>query len=136
MRKYFYISIGGALGAVLRIVIKDMSILDFNGKIPYDTLIINVVGCFTLALFLTVAFEVMEMDTNIRIGLSTGLLGAFTTFSTFCMETTILIWDGQYFQSLVYVALSLGLGLLGAYLGVVLARKVVTRLVGNVAEGS
>lgn len=136
MRKYIYISLGGALGAVLRVSVKGMPILDFDGKIPYDTLIVNVIGCFTLALFLTVAFEVMELDADIRIGLSTGLLGAFTTFSTFCMETTILIWAGQYLQVIAYVVFSFGLGFLGAFIGVVLARKVIARLADNAAEGS
>jgi len=136
MRKYIYISIGGAVGAVLRAGARDLSALDFDGKIPYDTLIINIIGCFILALFLTIAFEILEIDADIRMGLSTGLLGAFTTFSTFCRETVELIWSGQPLPAFIYVALSIGLGFLGAFFGVVLARKVVAGLENRIAEGS
>ena len=136
MRNYIYIAIGGAAGAVLRAGAREMAILDFNGKIPYDTLLINIIGCFILALFLTVAYEILEIDADIRIGFSTGMLGAFTTFSTFCRETAELIWAGQTLPAFIYVTLSIGLGFLGAFIGVVLARKVVSVLANKVAEGS
>lgn len=136
MRKYIYIAIGGAVGAVLRAGARGISALDFNGKIPYDTLLINIIGCFLLALFLTVAFEILEIDADIRMGFSTGLLGAFTTFSTFCRETVELIWAGQTLPAFIYAALSIGLGFLGAFFGVVLARKFVAGLANRIAEGS
>ncbi len=124
------------MGAGLRAGARNLPALGFDGKIPYDTLLVNILGCFILALFLTVAFEILEIDVDIRMGLSTGLLGAFTTFSTFCRETIELIWAGQHFPAFIYVALSIGLGFLGAFFGVVLARKVVAGLANRIAEGS
>lgn len=123
MKKYVYVAMGGAIGAVLRVAVKNTAFLDFKTALPVDTLAVNIVGCFLLALFMTVALEVMEVDADIRMGISTGLLGAFTTFSTFCRETMELFWDGQYFHAGIYVILSLGGGLAAAFLGVILARK-------------
>ncbi len=131
MKKYLYISIGGAIGAVLRVALRNVSFLDFKTNIPVDTLIINILGCFLLALFMTVSLEVLEVDAEFRMGVSTGLLGAFTTFSTFCKETIEIYSNGQYFSAGAYVMLSFGLGFAGAFLGVVLARKWVARISRN-----
>lgn len=128
LKKYFYISIGGALGAALRYAISINHIWIYNENIHFNTLIINVTGCFILALFLTVAFEVMEIDADIRLGVSTGFLGAFTTFSTLCNETVELIADNEYFAAMIYVTASTILGLAAAYFGVVLARKSINKL--------
>ena len=84
MRKYIYILIGGALGAAFRVVVENIHIWNYHGNISTNTVIINTVGCFTLALFLTVNYEVFEINPDIRLGVATGLIGAFTTFSTFC----------------------------------------------------
>lgn len=128
MKKYLYISIGGAIGALLRVALRNASFLDFKTNIPVDTLIINILGCFLLALFMTASLEVLEVDAELRIGISTGLLGAFTTFSTFCKETMVLYSNSQYFSAGAYVLLSFGLGFAGAFLGVILARKWIAKI--------
>nr|WP_312577572.1 CrcB family protein [Sedimentibacter sp.] len=129
MRKYIYISLGGMIGAVLRMVLKNVHLWGYYGNIPTDTLFINITGCFILALFLTVAFEVLEIDVDIRLGISTGLIGAYTTFSTLCKETASLIVAGGYYSAILYVALSAILGLFAAYIGNISGRKIITKLV-------
>ena len=119
MRKYIYISIGGALGAVLRLAIMRNP---YNGNFPLNTLAINIVGTFILALFLTTAYETMEIDVYLRLGVSTGFLGAFTTFSTLCKETASLMVSGEYILAISYIIVSAMLGLAAAYFGVALAR--------------
>ena len=128
MQKYIYISIGGALGSVLRLLIGNAHIGNYNGIFPLNTLAINIVGTFTLALFLTVAYEIMEIDADLRLGVSTGFLGAFTTFSTFCKETASLMTGGEYFTAVAYITISAILGLAAAYLGMILARETVVKL--------
>ena len=123
MRKYLFIGAGGFAGAVLRFYIKGIHIFHYKETMPLDTLIINVVGCFILGLFLTVALEVWEIYTNIRLGIATGLLGAFTTFSTLCKEAYILIIKGDYYSAISYVTLSIMLGIAAVYFGTVLARE-------------
>ena len=129
MKKYVYISIGGALGAALRLYIKNIHIWNYHENIPLNTLLINVSGSFILALFLTFALEVMEVDADIRLGVSTGFIGAFTTFSTLCKETVLLIYAGDYFSAISYVTVSTMLGLSAAYFGIVLARELILKIV-------
>lgn len=124
MKKYLFIAAGGALGAISRYLIKNIHIINGGSSFPVNTLLINVTGSFLLALILTIAFKYWSFDTNIRLGIATGFLGAYTTFSTMCKETSNLIMKGMYSSATLYISLSLFLGLLFVYLGVVSAHKV------------
>lgn len=132
MRKYIFIGIGGILGAILRYYIKNIHIYHYKEAIPLNTLIINITGSFILALILTIAFEVWEFDSDIRLGIATGFLGAYTTFSTMCKETVTLINNGYYFSAISYLTISTMLGLGVTYLGTVVAREAVSLLVNNI----
>lgn len=129
MRKYIFIGIGGIAGAVLRYVLKGIPIYHYHENMPLNTLIINVTGCFILAVVLTVAFEVWKFDAAIRLGIATGFLGAFTTFSTLCKETAGFIQQGYYFSAVSYITVSAMIGLAAVYFGIVVAREVVSELV-------
>lgn len=129
MKKYIFIGGGGFIGAILRFFIEGIHIYNYKENIPLNTLIINITGSFLLALILTIAFDVLEIDANIRLGIATGLLGAFTTFSTMCKETTRLIINGDYFSAISYITISTLLGLSAAYFGIVVAREVVAKLI-------
>ena len=134
MRKYKFIALGGMLGAILRYIIKSIHIYNYNGVIPINTLIINVSGAFLLALILIITFEVYEFDSDLRLGIATGFLGAYTTFSTLCKETVNLMKQGDYFSAIYYIGLSTIIGFVAAYFGVVIARKVVSKFVNNQKE--
>lgn len=125
MGKYIYISIGGAVGAVLRQLAGGLNILGYEGAFPLNTLMINITGSFLLALFVTIVFEKIEIDPGLRIGISTGFLGAFTTFSTFCKESVWLMESGRFGLSFMYISCSVFLGIFAAFLGIVLARRFV-----------
>jgi CrcB protein len=129
VRKYIYISIGGVLGAVSRYLINGIHIYHYHENVPVNTLVINVAGSFLLALILTTAIEVWEFDADLRIGITTGFLGAFTTFSALCKETVGLLNEGFYFSAISYITVSTMLGLAAAYFGIVLAREAVSKLV-------
>ena len=122
MLKYLYIGAGGAVGAILRYAIKEIKIGQNAVRIPADTLFINVFGCFLLAFIFTVALETLAFGSDLRLGLTTGLLGAFTTFSTLCKETAILITQGFYISAVFYVLLSIFLAFFAVYAGTALAR--------------
>jgi len=131
MRKYIFIGIGGMLGAILRYVIKNIHIYHYKEVIPINTLLINISGCLLLALILTIAFEVFEFDADIRLGVATGFLGAYTTFSTLCKETVNLMNQGDYYSALSYIGFSTMLGLAAAYFGVILAREVISKFINK-----
>jgi len=128
MRKYLYIMAGGALGAVSRVAVKNLNIAGYHGSFPLNTLIINVTGSFVLALFLTLTLDVFEFDADLRLAVSTGFLGGYTTFSTLCKETAALISGGMYGSAGLYIAASTLLGLAAAYAGVIAARAAALRL--------
>ena len=124
LRKYIFVGGGGFIGAILRYSIEQIQIYNYQEKVPLNTLFINISGAFLLALILTAAFEVWEMDADIRLGITTGLLGAYTTFSTLCKETVGLMQSGDYYSAISYITVSTMLGLGAAYFGVVLSRKI------------
>jgi len=128
MRKYIFIGCGSFAGAVLRYLIKGFHIYNHHENIPLNTLFINVLGALIIAFILTIAYEVWAFDSDARLGLTTGLLGAFTTFSTLCKETVGLLRDGYYFSAISYLTVSVTLGLASAYLGVILARKIGSKM--------
>jgi CrcB protein len=125
MKKYVLIASGGALGAVARIAVEHADVWNNGGTFPINTLLVNVSGSFVLALVLALSLEILQLDPAVRIGLSTGFLGAFTTFSTFCKESMALIDKGEYAAAAAYLFLSPALGLAAAFLGIVVAREVV-----------
>lgn len=129
MRKYILIGIGGFFGAIGRYLIKLIVIGGYRENIPLNTLFINIFGSFLLALILTLALEVWVFDPDIKLGVTTGFLGAFTTFSTFCKETVTLLRAGDYFSAISYLTVSVGLGLGAIYLGMILARELGPKLV-------
>lgn len=131
MRKYIFIGIGGFLGAIFRLFIKLIPIQNYHELVPLNILFINITGSFILALITTVALEVLNMDSDLRLGICTGFLGAYTTFSTMCKEAITLIDKGYYFSAITYLTNSIFLGIAAAYLGVVVAREIVYKLVNR-----
>lgn len=134
MRKYIYIGCGSFIGAVLRYLIKGIQIYNYHENVPLNTLFINILGAFIMAFILTIAFEVWTFDSDIRLGVTTGFLGAFTTFSTLCKETVGLMQNGDYFSAISYMTVSVMLGLGAAYLGIVVAREVGSKFAGKRAK--
>lgn len=124
MRKYLYIGCGSFVGAALRYLIKNIQVCGYQENIPINTLFINVLGSLIIAFISTVAYEVWAFDADLRLGLTTGLLGAFTTFSTLCKESVGLLQSGYYFSAILYMTVSVVLGLSAVYFGVVAARKI------------
>lgn len=131
MRKYIYIGLGGFFGAMLRIVFKSIDLHNINGLFPINTLLINVFGSFLLAIFLTICIEVLEIDPDIRLGVATGFIGAFTTFSTVCKEVVIIFEQGHYFLAITYTLISVFLGIAAVYIGTIIAREFIPKSVNR-----
>lgn len=130
MKNCLYIGLFGFLGAVLRFFIKSINICSYKEAVPISTIIINVTGSFILALIFT-TFEVIKVKEEIRLGIATGFLGAFTTFSTLCKDAITLINNGLYFSALSYVTVSTLLGLCSAYLGIIVGREYISKIISK-----
>jgi CrcB protein len=123
MVNILYIAGGGAAGALLRYWVSN-GIHGLLGRgFPYGTLAVNVIGSVLIGYLYIVLLERFEHSVQLRAGLMVGLLGAFTTFSTFSLETLSLIQGGEHIKATLNIILSVVLCLCGCWLGMVLGRQ-------------
>jgi fluoride exporter len=122
--KPLWIGVGAFLGANLRYLLQNWAAARWGPDFPYGTLIINVSGSFILGFFITLVTQRVSVSPEWRAFVAVGLLGGFTTFSSFSVETLNLLQTGRWLPATLYLAGNVCLGLLGAYLGVILARAV------------
>ncbi len=121
MRTISGVALAGALGALVRWGLGSV-IGERFPAFPWATMAINVTGSFLLGLLFVVLTERTTASPAMRLALTTGLMGAYTTFSTFSLETFRLMEDGSYAAAGLNVAGNLVLGLLAVALGVSLGR--------------
>ena len=109
--------IGGGLGAVARYLLQG-AVYRFTGaSFPYGTIVVNILGCFTIGLLMSSMEERFMAAPSLRIFLTIGILGGFTTFSSFAWETLGLLSVKDVLRAALYVGGSIFLGLLGTLLG-------------------
>lgn len=121
---YLYVGIGGFIGSILRYLV---GIVLYNGQnsFPFVTLFVNLFGSFLLAYVTFRIFEKFTLSNRVKVAVTTGVLGSFTTFSALSVETITLLENGLILLTLIYVSLSLIGGLFMAYLGYLCKGKVV-----------
>ncbi|MDQ7028413.1 MAG: fluoride efflux transporter CrcB [Ardenticatenia bacterium] len=118
MRTVFMVALGGAIGAVLRYIVSGyVQQMTRSAPLPYGTLAVNVMGCFVIGL-LSQAVEYRGIFTSdSRALLFVGVLGSFTTFSTFSNESLDLWRRGEEAFALMNIGVHVGLGLIMIWLG-------------------
>lgn len=123
MVKIILIGIGGAIGAVSRYIVSGLDYKYSYGIFPVSTLIVNLSGCLIIG-FLWGLFEVVAISSNIRMFIFIGILGGFTTFSTFALENFNLFRDAEGNIALINIFLSNILGIGFVYIGYFSARVI------------
>ena len=118
------IAVFGAAGAVARYTVSGWAYRALGEEFPYGTLAVNLIGCFLLGAIVHVNQTTELIPFELRKGLTIGLLGAFTTFSTFGYETLQRLQTGQLWIGLLNIAANVVLGLLAVWIGVTIARLV------------
>ena len=116
------IGLGGALGAMLRFVLGNSLTKVLGGNWPYGTFVINLAGCFLMGVLMTIIVERGLLPPIWRMFLCVGLLGGFTTFSSFGFEGFTLLVEGRLVESIFYIGGSLICGLMAVTMGVIAAR--------------
>jgi len=117
------VALGAAIGGVLRYVIGQFFLQRLGPGFPYGTLFINVSGCFLIGIIAElVATRAFGVTTTVRLFATTGILGGYTTFSTFSLDAITLFGEGAQLLSLVYMAGSVILGFFASYAGLIVAR--------------
>ena len=123
MKVLFAIAAGGAAGALLRFWLANGVYAWLGRGFPYGTLVVNAVGSLVMGVLYVLFIERMDVPLEWRAAILIGLLGAFTTFSTFSIETLALIEDREHDKAILNIALSVTLCLLAVWIGIVTGRK-------------
>lgn len=117
---YLYVAIGGALGAMCRFLA--MNLIGFTG-FPYGTFMVNISGSFLLGAFVSYEAIFESFPTEIKALAVVGFLGAFTTFSTFSMDSIALIQKSEHIKAFIYITGSLALSLTAFIIGMHLFKQ-------------
>jgi CrcB protein len=124
LSKYFYIALGGSLGAIARYWVGSAIASRLGTKFPYGTFVINISACIIIGFSLTYLGKRAELNPAWRYLIPTGFVGAYSTFSTYEWETLSSLRDGAFSLAAFYAIGSLVVGLVAAWGGAVLAEVI------------
>ena len=122
MEKYVMVGIGGFLGAIARFWLGGYISNRMGAKFPYGTFVINSSGCLLIGFILTLLAEKTHWNANWRYLIPVGFIGAYTTFSAFEYEIFRSIEDGELLMAGLNMGLSVAVGFVCVWLGVIAAR--------------
>ena len=123
MKQLLVIAAGGAVGALMRYGMSNAVYSMLGRSFPYGTLAVNVLGSLLMGFLFVLLIERSAFDVLWRSAILIGGLGAFTTFSTFSIETLNLIENGSVAMALLNMLLSVALCIIAVWLGVAVARQ-------------
>lgn len=121
MLRFFVIAVGGAIGTLLRYIIGGLDYRFSNGVFPISTFVVNVTGSLLIG-FLWGAFDRFTVSSNVRLFVFMGILGGYTTFSTFSLETFNLMRDGEYKIAVMSVIFSVVLSVGAVFAGYIASK--------------
>ena len=116
------IAIGGGLGSIARFIVSREMGNWLGNYLPYGTLTVNIAGSLALGWVITFFFDRPELSSALRLGLTVGFLGAFTTFSTFSFESLQLLLDGAVWRAIFNIVLNAAACIGMCYVGMQMAR--------------
>lgn len=116
--------LGGGIGAVARYALQGLVYRFLPASFPYGTVAVNIVGSFLIGLLMSAFEDRFLVSPELRIFLTVGVLGGFTTFSSFSYETLMILREGSYLLGLINIAANLILCLIAAWLGSALGKLV------------
>lgn len=124
VKSLIIIGAGGFVGSIARYLTSKYIQDNLSFSFPVGTLIVNISGCFILG----VIYGLMErgeiLSQESRLFLTIGFCGGFTTFSSFAFENVLILRDGNFMQSALYISLSVFAGILSLYIGSIIAKLI------------
>ncbi len=127
MNRYIFVMVGGAIGAVARFALGTVIQRLYSAVFPLGTFLINITGSFLIGLFMMFFLNRPAVNVNWRLFLVTGILGGYTTFSSFEWETLVALRAGAGVAASLNILLSVGLGLVGVWLGAAVSTRIWSR---------
>lgn len=127
MKKSIFVGIGGAAGTLVRYAFFQIPIPNGSVYRPLLTMLINISGSFILGLLIILFVKRFPVRAEIRIAVTAGFLGGYTTFSTMCKDAVMLLYSGKILFFAGYVIASVSLGLTAAWLGIRLGKHLERR---------
>ncbi|HXU49353.1 MAG TPA: fluoride efflux transporter CrcB [Candidatus Binatia bacterium] len=124
MTKYLIVAFGGALGSMLRFWAGTFVGGRLGTRFPYGTFVINITASFLIGFIMTILAERAHLSANWRYLLVIGFLGGYSTFSSFEWETFAVFRDGELLIAGLNVALSVAVGFIAVWLGVIAGKTV------------
>ncbi len=125
LKTLLFIAVGGAFGATMRFLTQ-AAVYEIMGRgFPYGTLVVNTVGSFLMGLLSIFLVEKLNLSAEWHLAILIGVLGSFTTFSTFSMETLVLFEQGDLFKAMTNILLSVTLCVLAVWAGAYFAKQLV-----------
>ncbi|MCK6616252.1 MAG: fluoride efflux transporter CrcB [Cyclobacteriaceae bacterium] len=121
--KFVLVLVGGGIGSLIRYGVSGWVHRNYNGMFPLGTLTVNLAGSFLIGV-LWALFESATMSPTLRVFLFVGILGGFTTFSTYSLETLSLLRDGEVRTALFNILVNNVGGILLAFAGFIATREV------------
>lgn len=122
MKAILAIALGSAIGGICRYFSQLYLARWYPGSFPLGTFVVNILGCFLIGIFYALGEKGNLLTPEMRLFLTTGFCGGFTTFSTFAYENVNLLRTGDFVYAGLYLSGSIVLGIAGVYLGILLIK--------------
>ena len=122
MPTILWVALGGAIGSAARYGVNVWSGRMLGSEFPWHTFIVNVVGCFAMGVLVELMALKLNVGTDTRAFMTTGILGGFTTFSAYSLDFAVLVERKSYGAALAYGTGSVALSLIAVFAGLSLVR--------------
>ena len=126
MERVLLIAFGGAIGTALRYVTSVLAMRWFGAEFPYGTLIVNLAGAFVIGLVQQIGTQALLIPDNVRLFVTTGMMGGLTTYSTFSYETVRLMEANAWHQAWINIVVITTICLSLCFLGIAVGRLLLT----------
>lgn len=122
----FLVFLGGGIGSFLRYFISSLVSKNLGTSFPYGTITVNIAGSFIMGVLIEYFTRTLPHSNDMRIFLTVGILGGFTTFSAFSLDTILLIDNGKFMLAATYVITSVAISIFAVFAGMNLIKLIIT----------